>query len=101
SASASLLVGREARWFRIPGGERVDMIRRGAVRRIFLRLAEERRARPDRALSIADVVAAGWPGERIRHDAAQNRAKVAIATLRKLGLAKILMTRDDGYLLDA
>jgi hypothetical protein len=33
-------------------------------------------------------------------EAAQTRVRVAIATLRKLGLRGVLLTRDDGYLLD-
>jgi hypothetical protein len=33
-------------------------------------------------------------------EAAQTRVRVAVATLRKLGLRGLLVTRDDGYVLD-
>jgi len=78
----------------------VDMNRRGAVRRILLGLTRLRRSAPGRAVSTAAVVELGWPGERIATAAAHNRVKVAVATLRRLGLGRVLLTRDDGYLLD-
>jgi DNA-binding SARP family transcriptional activator len=42
-------------------------------------------------------VALGWPREKIQTDAAANRLRVAIATLRRLGLGELLETRGDGY----
>jgi DNA-binding SARP family transcriptional activator len=36
----------------------------------------------------------------MRPDAARQRLRTAIWTLRKLGLEPLLLTRDDGYLLD-
>ena len=97
---APLSIGPDARWFEPPGGARVDMLRRGAIRRILLELAMTHRASPAQALPIGRIVEIGWPGERIHPIAAANRAKVAVNTLRKLGLAGILQTRDDGYVLD-
>ena len=47
--------------------------------------------------NVHGVLAAGWPGEVVLPDAASNRVYVAMATLRKLGLAPILHTSDDGY----
>jgi hypothetical protein len=43
---------------------------------------------------------AGWPGERIGADAAANRVRVALTTLRKLGLRDVIKTGQGGYLLD-
>ncbi len=43
---------------------------------------------------------AGWPRERVGHLAAKNRVHVAVSTLRKLGLRDVLLSRDDGWLLD-
>jgi tetratricopeptide (TPR) repeat protein len=94
--TSSLRVERNGRWFEVDG-ERVDLGRRGALRRILVALAENR----DRGLKQADLVAAGWPGERVLVDAAATRVRVAIATLRQLGLRSLLLTRDDGYVLDA
>jgi hypothetical protein len=47
-----------------------------------------------------DLFRAGWPGERASQRAAANRVRVALATLRKLGLRDHLITTGDGYLLD-
>jgi hypothetical protein len=46
------------------------------------------------------LLAEGWPNERVIATAGATRVRVAIATLRRLGLASVLVTRDDGYLLD-
>ena len=97
---ASLVVGPEARWFRCGEGERVDLSRRGALRLMLLALVERRLARAGEASAWEAMLAAGWPGERVLAAAAATRVRVAISTLRRLGLAGILLTRDDGYLLD-
>ena len=48
---------------------------------------------------LDDLLEAGWPGERVLPEAAANRVYVAVATMRKLGLRDVLLSRDDGYLL--
>ena len=51
--------------------------------------------------SSADaLLAAGWPGERLRYDSGMLRVYTAIRRLRALGLERVLLTRDDGYQLD-
>jgi hypothetical protein len=45
-------------------------------------------------------LAYAWPGERMTAEAAANRMKVALSTLRKLGLRSLIQRTDDGYLLD-
>lgn len=97
---AALVVGPDARWFHTAGGVEVSMLRRGAVRLILLALARARTDTPGRALSRDALLAAGWPGERVLPDAGATRVRVAVATLRSLGLDAVLLTRDDGYLLD-
>jgi hypothetical protein len=97
----ALVVGRDARWMTPPGGARVDLVRYGPVRRLLDRLVEERLARPGTALSAEQLIDAGWPGERMRHSAGLLRVYSAIRRLRRLGLEPLLVTRDDGYLLDA
>ena len=47
------------------------------------------------------LIACGWPGERIVAKSGASRVYVALSTLRKLGLRDLLLSRDDGYLLDA
>ena len=56
-------------------------------------------ARADAALGWQDLQQAAWPGEKLVRDAGAHRVRVAISTLRKLGLGSLLVTRDDGYVL--
>lgn len=81
-------------------GTRVDLSRRAAPRRILLHLARRRVEAPGASTTLDQLVAVGWPGERIVSEAASNRAYVAIATLRKAGLAALLQTGAEGYRLD-
>lgn len=100
----TLTVARDARHFSVEGS-RVDLTRRGSLRRILAALVEAKQQSPDpqapRALNARELIRVGWPGEVVREDAASNRLRVAITTLRKLGLADVLVTRDDGYVLHA
>ncbi len=95
----ALAVGEEARWFRVGSGETVDLSKRRAPRLILAALVEARAKSPNHGISLDEVIAAGWPGERIQPEAAAARAYTAIKTLRELGLGDILVRRDDGYLL--
>ena len=95
-----LVVGPESRFMIAPGGERVDLVRYGPVRRLLDRLVTHRLESPGNALSADALIEAGWPGERMRHTAGLLRVYSAIRRLRRLGLESVLVTRDDGYLLD-
>ncbi len=94
---AALVVGDEGRWFQVGSAEKVDLSKRRAPRLILLALVAERGK--NRGLQLDEIIAAGWPGERIQPDAAAARAYTAIKTLRELGLGDLLVRRDDGYLL--
>jgi tetratricopeptide (TPR) repeat protein len=100
SEAPALAIGEEARWFSVGAGDKVDLSKRRAPRLILLKLVEHRRASPGRGITLDEVIAAGWPGERIQAEAAAARAYTAIKTLRELGLGDLLLRRDDGYLLD-
>jgi hypothetical protein len=95
-----LLVGGEGRWFQPVGGARVNLGRRGPLRRVLLKLAEQRRASPGAGLPVEALLEAGWPGETMQHDSGLARVYTTIQRLRALGLASVLITRDDGYLLE-
>jgi len=98
---ATLRVGPEARWFEVGDAARVDLSRRGAVRLLLLALVERRlSAATSGSTTWEELLSLGWPGERVLASAGATRVRVAIATLRRLGLAGLLVTRDDGYLLD-
>lgn len=99
SGEAVLRVGPEAAWFEC-AGSRVDLRRRGAVRRMFRALVENRIAHPGAGMSAEALVEVGWPRERILPEAAATRVYSGIRTLRSLGLEGILLRHADGYLLD-
>ena len=63
-------------------------------------LAVARNEKRGVAMSTLELVDAGWPGERMKHEAATLRVYTTVRRLRALGLAEALLTRDDGYLLD-
>ncbi|MGZ3451415.1 MAG: ATP-binding protein [Polyangiales bacterium] len=93
-------VGPDARWFRVGDGERVDLGRRGALRLLLDGLVARRLDAPGSSTSWDALLGIGWPGERVLADAGATRVRVAVSTLRRLGLAGLLVTREDGYLLD-
>ncbi len=95
-----LTTADDGTWFELGGGARVDLRRRGSLRKILRALARHHGQAPDTALDRDALLAQGWPGEKLHPDAASKRLRVAIATLRRLGLRDVLLTRDDGYLID-
>ena len=99
-ARAKLRMGDGGAWFELSPGARVDLSRRGSLKKILRGLARHARTSPGDALDLAALLALGWPGERVLPEAAGTRLRVAIATLRRLGLREVLLTREDGYLLD-
>ncbi|MCZ7677568.1 MAG: hypothetical protein M5U28_01840 [Sandaracinaceae bacterium] len=94
-----LEVASDAGWLRIDGATH-DLSRRRALRRLFAGLVTRRLAEPGRALSLDEVIELAWPGERMSALSASRRVYVSIHTLRRLGLEGVLVTREDGYLLD-
>jgi predicted ATPase len=98
-APAGVTVEPDGRAFTI-ASRRVDLTRRGALRRILAALAEARLARPGTGLPVREIVRLGWPGEKMSPESATARVYMAVRTLRSLGLEGVLLTRDDGYLLD-
>ncbi len=96
----ALVVGEGGRSFRLPGStEVVGLPERSPLRRILDHLAKRRIDAPGEPILLDDVIRAGWPEERIGAIAAQNRAYVALATLRKKGLRGVLLQSGGGYLI--
>lgn len=95
----TLTVAADGSWFAFEGEERVDLTRRRALGRVLCRLLVQRLAAPHEAVSLEDLLEAGWSGEKILPDAGKARVYGAVATLRRFGLADVLVTRDGGYLL--
>ena len=86
--------------FQPPGAAVVSLTGRKVLRRLLGALARSRFQSPGEAIAHEDLIAAGWPGERIARPAALNRLNGAIAALRKFGLTPILDTTPGGYRLD-
>lgn len=84
----------------LDGGQRIDLARRPALRRLMAALLDARRATPGVPLSAELLFAAGWPGERARFESSIQRVYTAIYSLRRFGLEPVLLSRDGGYLLD-
>jgi hypothetical protein len=103
SLCPALVAGKDARWIALsadPTAKRIDLMRYGARRRILNRLVVTRLEQPNAATPAEALIEAGWPGERMQHTAGLLRVYSAIRRLRRLGLESILLTRDDGYLID-
>jgi hypothetical protein len=98
-AARRLEVSADGRWFSLDG-QRVDLGRRGAPARVLAALAAAGRTTPGRPLSQDELLARGWPGQRVLAEAGTMRVYAAVAALRRLGLRDVLVTREDGYLLD-
>ena len=95
---APLVVRREGRAFRLPGAtEDVALERRIPLARILHALARRRIESPGEAMRVEELLAAGWPAEKVRYDAGANRVYVALAELRKRGLREFIESGAEGY----
>jgi tetratricopeptide (TPR) repeat protein len=88
------------RWFQPPRRDRVELRRRPNLQAILAHLVERARIAPGAPTSVAALLAAGWPGEKVIPKAGRARTHVAMSTLRKLGMREVLVNVDGGYLLD-
>ncbi len=93
-------VAADTRWFRFGDAEPVDITRRGALRRILHELVDRRLTAPGEPVSLDEVIEFGWPGETIMPDSGARRVYTTINRLRELGVHDIVLTTDDGYMLD-
>lgn len=94
-AIARVLVAEGSEWFRPPGGDWVDLRKRKTLRNILDALVRS----ASKGVMGEDLIAIGWPGEKILPKAAQARVHVAISSLRKLGLP-VLRSDAGAYMID-
>ncbi|HEY8074944.1 MAG TPA: tetratricopeptide repeat protein, partial [Labilithrix sp.] len=98
STARALEIDEGGRAFRLPDADAaVDLARRVPLARILHALAQRRVEVPGDAMRVEDLLAAGWPGERVRYDAGANRVYVALAELRKLGLRDWIVSDAAGW----
>ena len=95
----AVVVGPQLAWLRLPGGHTITLSDHDAARRIMLRLIEHHAERQEDGLPPEQLIAAGWPGEKLLAEAARNRLYVVVAWLRKQGLKELLLRRFGGYML--
>ena len=100
SPASGIVIGASGRSLRLPSGQSHDLTRHGPTRKVLWSLGLARQASPGSSMSTLDLVDAGWPGEKMKHEAATLRVYTTVRRLRALGLSDVLLTRDDGYLLD-
>ena len=92
--------GRIAKCEAIPLAAVGGMHARGLLRALLRGLADGA-ADPARCLTVDDLLAIGWPGEKMARSSALNRLYVALATLRSLGLRDVIVRKPEGYALHA
>jgi predicted ATPase len=99
-STRALHVAPDGGSFTPPGAGAVDIGGRAPLKRILRALVDEHAEGRGDALSVDDLVRAGWPEERMSASSGANRVRVALATLRRLGLRDAIRTGHGGYFLD-
>lgn len=100
STARDLEIGPLCQWFRAAGGTMVDLSARPTQRRLLAALAEQHAVAPGTALGAQALIKTLWPGERAALRLHLGRLHNAVATLRGLGLRKLILTNERAYLLD-
>jgi hypothetical protein len=99
-ASSPVTVSTTKRRVIFHEGKSISLEQRRSLWQILIRLVEERLYHPGSSLSVDHLLEAGWPGEVMLRKAGRARVYVAVSTLRRLGLGRLIFRRGDGYLLD-
>jgi len=94
-----IVLAASGKWFR-RGAARVSLSRRPALARILRALVSGTLGAGRASVSLAELLSAGWPGERPLPTSGAQRVYTALSTLRKAGLEDALVRVDDGYRLD-
>lgn len=87
------LFAADGTWFEPHASERVDLGHRVPLTRLLAALLAANGAEVERDA----LIAAGWPGERLVPEAAGNRLRVGLSTLRSLGLGALIERTEHGY----
>lgn len=94
---APVVVDVEGQWIQRSDGGKTSLARKATLRRLLKRLVDARVAAPGQPVGSAELIELGWPGERVAHEAAMNRLRVAMARLRQSGLDACLVSERGGY----
>ncbi len=97
SVERVVLIGPDARWFAPTGRPQTSLESRPTLARVLDALARATERDAAARVSIDEIAAHAWPGERMLERAKRSRVHVAISTLRKLGLGADLSHEAAGY----
>ncbi len=93
-SSSALVVARDGQRVRFLDGHEVSFEKKPTLRRLVDALVRRRVQAPGSPLAFDELIAAGWPGERLPRKVAASRLHVSLASLEKLGFRGVL--RKDG-----
>jgi len=96
-----LAVGPRTMWVIPPGGERVSLQARPPARRILAALIARSERDPESRAGVHELHEAGWPDQEAAPEVAAQRVYTTVWRLRRSGLAKALLRRDGGYMINA
>jgi hypothetical protein len=77
-------------------GRIVSLAKRPTLARVLAALA----AREGEVVTFEELERAGWPDDRARSHSLRARLRVAVSTLRRMGLGEAIVTEPTGYRLD-
>ena len=100
SSRLRLSIGPDGAWFQVADGESQSLQARPTHARLLACLADLHAHAPEKRLDVTALFEVGWPGQAASHESSQNRVHVALAQLRKLGLAAVLEHLEAGYRLN-
>lgn len=96
-APNQLVLEAQGHYFQLPEGGRIELTRRKTLRRVLAELVSAHHAAPGTPVPVLTIVEAGWPGEKHVGMSGHHRVRVAIWTLRRLGLGAHIETCENGY----
>lgn len=94
-APAGWVVGADGSYCR--RGDTLMEVRSRYQRRILAALLAARECSPGQCVTVQQLLASAWPGERMARRAGANRVYVAINALRGMGLGRDLESERGGY----
>ena len=99
TTSEVLQLSPDGAWF-CWRGRHVDLSARRVLTRLLETLVRARCERPGCSVKLEELLSAAWPNEQMQRKSAENRVRVALSTLRSLGLRELLISRPGGLMLD-
>lgn len=92
-----ITVGPELGWVQIADQPRISFRRGQLARRLLGALVEAHDSSPGVPLPSKALLDAGWPGDRSKPEALDNRLWVALSRIRSMGLHSMLERVEGGY----